>query len=154
MNWIDPFWVGAREHAGGVDLPGLAVAAGGWDALMACSAGQLVELGVAPQVAGRWLQADPEQTLYEFAAPPGSMHRGEPVPWHAQRAGSLVHLNAVTVGVAVEAWLSILRGETGSVWQRLTWDATGHLTWDAAAVSSDPECPFCGRPETGAARAG
>lgn len=86
---------------------------------------------------------DREQTLYELAAPPGSLHRGEPIVWTDQRAGSLVHLNAVTVGAAAELWLSLLRGESGSTWLRLDAEPGGNWRIHRSAVTADEKCQLC-----------
>ncbi|TWT40860.1 Sulfur carrier protein ThiS adenylyltransferase [Thalassoglobus neptunius] len=87
--------------------------------------------------------ADREQTMYEFAAPPGSLHRGVPVEWNQQRAGSLVHLNSMTVGIGVELWLRLLRGEIGSYWQRLTVRSRAEFELTGAAVGAGEQCEFC-----------
>jgi molybdopterin/thiamine biosynthesis adenylyltransferase len=88
--------------------------------------------------------ADRDQTLYELFAPPGSLHRGLPSAWHEQRAGSLVSLNAITVGVAVQAWLDLLAGRlAASCWHRLRWTPGEGLQSHAALVSAAEDCPFC-----------
>tara|TARA_R110002111_G_scaffold260867_1_gene332908 strand:+ start:15202 stop:16449 length:1248 start_codon:yes stop_codon:yes gene_type:complete len=87
--------------------------------------------------------SDSEETFYEFAAPPGSMHRGEPVAWHEQRAGSLVHLNSIAVGTSLEIWLSLLQRHVGSFWQRLSWNHQSGLEANGATVGPDQSCPFC-----------
>ncbi|MBS0202900.1 MAG: ThiF family adenylyltransferase [Planctomycetes bacterium] len=83
-----------------------------------------------------------EQSLYEFAAPRGSLHRGEPIAWHQQRAGSLGHLNGVAVGAGLELWLSLLRGTTSSFWQRIAW-STATCRVDGATVQAAEDCPHC-----------
>ena len=87
--------------------------------------------------------ANPKQTFYELAAPPGSLHRGTPTVWTAQRAGSLVHINAVTVGCAVELWLSLMRGETGSAWLRLDAETGGGWRIRRSEVTADVKCEMC-----------
>jgi hypothetical protein len=87
--------------------------------------------------------ADREATLYEFAAPRGALHRGEPAVWSQQRAGSLVHLNAMTTGAAVELWLALLRGEHGSFWQRLSGTGERGFVADGATVVAAEGCSFC-----------
>lgn len=59
---IDGFWEGARRFAGGADLPAMAAAAGGWEALVAGGEGLLVELGVEPRRAAAWCAARPSAT--------------------------------------------------------------------------------------------
>jgi hypothetical protein len=93
--------------------------------------------------------ADPEQTFYELAAPPGSLHRGAPVVWTAQRAGSLVHVNAVAVGCAVELWLALLRGETAATWLRLDAETGGGWRMRRSQITADAKCELCRAPQGG-----
>ncbi|WP_417385638.1 ThiF family adenylyltransferase [Gimesia sp.] len=85
----------------------------------------------------------PAEAQYEFAAPHGSLHRGEPAPWYEQRVGSLIHLNSMTVGTSVELWLASLQGHTGSFWQRLTWNDKTGLEAEGVEVMQDEACPYC-----------
>lgn len=90
--------------------------------------------------------ADPEAALYELAAPPHALHRGEPTVWHQQRAGSLAHWNAITIGTAMEIWLSLLRGSVGSFWKRLVCPTgNAEIQFNSAPVSKDDSCQFCQR---------
>lgn len=88
--------------------------------------------------------ADRAETLYEFAAPRGSLRRGEPRAWHQQRTGSLGHLNALTVAAGMEVWLNLLSGIHGAYWERWTKSAGG---WRVAgqAVSAGTQCAACRR---------
>lgn len=86
--------------------------------------------------------ADRDATMYEFAAPPNSLFRGEPIIWNQQRAGSLIHLNSMVLGLAVEHWLSLYSPGSGSIWQRMSWSADG-LEPQASRVGPADECPHC-----------
>ena len=88
--------------------------------------------------------ADEDQALYELAAPHGVLHHGQPVPWHHQRAGSLISINQLTVAAGVQLWLSLLSGhiET-SFWQRLNWNAATGLETSGGRVGSAKNCRFC-----------
>lgn len=87
---------------------------------------------------------DLESGLYALAAPHGSLHRGEPVIWSRQRAGSLATINALTVASAVQFWLDFLGGSvSGSYWHRLRWEPQAGLQVDSAAVSAAENCHFC-----------
>ena len=87
--------------------------------------------------------ADPEAAFYALNAPDGSLQRGEPVEWSAQRSGSLVHLNTLACSLGVELWLRLLRGELESWWQRVTWEAGGELTVSGSAVAGEGRCGIC-----------
>ncbi len=91
--------------------------------------------------------ADREETLYELLAPPGTLRRGRPRAWHEQRAGSLVTLNAIAVGIALQLWLDLLTGQLrSSYWHRLRWVPGEGLETHHGPVSAAADCPFC-RPE-------
>lgn len=90
-----------------------------------------------------------DEAYYELAAPPGSLHRGEPVPWHKQRAGSLIHLNSLTVAAGIDLWRSFLEGTQGSAWLRVGSNAETGWRIDHAKVSASDSCPHC-RPVHGA----
>ena len=60
--------------------------------------------------------------LRHLSAPRGAI-RDEPPPWFQQRAGSLITLNQMIAGAAVQSWLDLLAGDlTTSFWQRLSWN--------------------------------
>lgn len=87
---------------------------------------------------------DPVATLYELSAPPGSLRRGRSRAWHEERAGSLISLNSMTVGIAVQTWLDLLAGTlNSSYWHRLRWEYGAGLMVDAGAVGADDDCRFC-----------
>lgn len=86
-----------------------------------------------------------DDTLYALNAPPGALRRGEPTTWNAERAGSLVSLNAIVVGAALELWLDYLSGRCrSSAWQRLCWRSGEGLRSEFAAVESTDACRLCG----------
>lgn len=86
-----------------------------------------------------------EDTLYEINAPPGALRRGEPTVWNDQRAGSLIGLNSIVVGAAMQLWLDYLSGRCrSSAWQRLRWQPGSGLRSDFAAVTAGVNCRLCG----------
>ncbi len=88
--------------------------------------------------------ADVEQTLYQLGAPPGVLSRGEPVAWHQQRAGSLLTINSIAVGVAVQTWVDLLAGRLrSSYWHRLRWRPGAPLETAGSPVFAEPDCRFC-----------
>jgi len=90
--------------------------------------------------------ADREATLYELYAPPKTLRRGRRLAWHEERAGSLVSLNAITVGIAVQAWLDLLAGRLRtSSWHRLRWLPGEGIQADSAPVGAGEDCPYCRR---------
>lgn len=87
--------------------------------------------------------ANPEAAFYALNAPDGSLQRGVPVDWSAERSGSLVHLNTLACSLGIELWLRLLRGEIESWWQRVTWEAGGDLQVTGTAVAGQATCPLC-----------
>ena len=88
--------------------------------------------------------ADVEHTLYQLGAPPGVLSRGEPIAWHQQRAGSLVTINSIAVGVAVQTWIDLLAGRLrSSYWHRLRWRPAAPLETAGSPVFAEPDCRFC-----------
>jgi molybdopterin/thiamine biosynthesis adenylyltransferase len=89
--------------------------------------------------------ADVEETLYQIGAPPDALRRGEPVAWHQQRAGSLVTINSIAAGVAVQTWIDLLAADLRtSYWHRLRWRPAAPLEAVGSPVSAEPDCRFCG----------
>ena len=89
---------------------------------------------------------------YQLSAPAGALERGRPLAWHEERAGSLVTLNSIVVGVAGQRWLDLLAGKLRtSYWHRLRWLAGSGLETDFGSVGAADDCLFCRRPERGAA---
>jgi hypothetical protein len=85
-----------------------------------------------------------EETLYELSAPPGVLRRGEPIDWRQQRAGSLLTINSVAVGVGVQMWLDLLAGDLRtSYWHRLRWVPGGSMQVDGGPVGRSEDCRFC-----------
>lgn len=88
--------------------------------------------------------ADEAEARYELAAPPGALPRRPPQPWHRQRAGSLITLNAMTVATGVQLWLDLLGGQIRtSHWTRLRWQPGQGIGTDTAPVGPTPDCPIC-----------
>lgn len=89
---------------------------------------------------------DPERCLYEIAAPPGALHRGEPVIWSSQRAGSLVSLNGLVVSAAVQDWLDFLACKlSGSTWHRIALTPSG-IASRREQVTAATHCTYCNEP--------
>jgi len=89
--------------------------------------------------------ADDEQTLYDLAAPPGAMRRGIFQSWDQTRGGSLISINAIAVGAAVQMLLDYLGGRLlTSFWQRISWSPIDGLTTNAAPVGAGKGCGICG----------
>lgn len=91
---------------------------------------------------------DLEDVLTNISRPEGAMLRGPHVPWDAQRAGSLYHLNCIVSSLATELWISYLAGRIQtSTWIRLRWRLGHPPQIEQASVSSPEEnkirCRFC-----------
>ena len=82
--------------------------------------------------------------LYSARSPAGTMQRGEPRQWNAERAGSLLHLNASIVAEAIQLWLRYLRGEVSSHWVRALSVSDSPLQFSESPVVGPPDCPVCG----------
>jgi hypothetical protein len=101
---------------------------------------------LTPDRDGGWIAcvgglADVEETLYQLDASAGPLHRGEPIAWHQQRAGSLLTINSIAAGVAVQTWLDLLAGELrSSYWHRLHWLPASPLETAGGPVSAEPDC--------------
>ena len=87
---------------------------------------------------------DVEETLYELGAPTGVRRRGEPLDWRQQRAGSLLTINSIAVGIGVQTWLDYLAGSLRtSYWHRLRWVPGGAMQVDGGPVGRAADCRFC-----------
>lgn len=87
-----------------------------------------------------------DDLLYDLDAPPGSLRRRLRPAWNQQRAGSLVTVNSIVVGAALQTWLDLLSGRLrNSFWQRLAWRPGQGLVGDAGVVRGAPDCRFCGQ---------
>ena len=87
---------------------------------------------------------DFEAARYQLDAPSGSLPLRTPQPWHEQRAGSLLTINAITVAAGVQLWLDLISGSLRhSFWQRLRWSPGSGLESDAAEVDQADDCRFC-----------
>lgn len=85
-----------------------------------------------------------DDALYELSAPSGAMRRGPRLDWSDERAGSLLHLNALASSMAVETWLSYIAGNIrSSHWVRVVWPNGDVPRIEAGSVAANPECRFC-----------
>lgn len=88
-----------------------------------------------------------DNVLYELAAPPDVLHRGRRTTWDEQRAGSLLHVNAMACSLALEVWFRWLSGNIQtSHWLRLRWPANEIPEIIEGVVGPDESCQFC-RPQ-------
>lgn len=88
---------------------------------------------------------NPAATRHDLTAPPNSLRRQMQPEWHQQRAGSLVTLNSIVVGAAVQTWLDLLTGvQTTSVWHRFRWRPGTGLQADSTPVQAGENCEICG----------
>lgn len=82
---------------------------------------------------------------YDLNRPPHTLPRRLQPVWHEARAGSLVTLNAMTVGSGIQLWLDLLTGRRGtSFWQRLEWTPEQGLVGNGAEVGTREGCKWCG----------
>ena len=87
---------------------------------------------------------DEESRLYDLAAPPNVLTRGQPQAWHEQRAGSLITINQMAVGAAVQLWLDLLAGDLRqSHWLRIGWHPGHGPQIESGPVSAGDDCPTC-----------
>jgi hypothetical protein len=92
---------------------------------------------------------DLDDVLADMSRPAGAMLRGPRVPWDAERAGSLYHLNALVSSLATELWISYLAGRVQtSTWIRIRWKLGAPPRIEQAAVTSPQigergKCRFC-----------
>jgi molybdopterin/thiamine biosynthesis adenylyltransferase len=88
---------------------------------------------------------NPSEARRELLTPSGANERRIERPWHEQRAGSLITLNALTVSVGVQLWLDLLAGQLRtSHWHRLRWESGAGLQSDYARVEGLADCSVCG----------
>ena len=82
--------------------------------------------------------------LYQFSAPDNALSRGLATEWDEQRAGSLLHLNAMACAITIETWLAWLNGKIStSHWRRVRWDDGGIPEFHAGNVGPADDCRFC-----------
>ncbi|MCA9012301.1 MAG: ThiF family adenylyltransferase [Planctomycetaceae bacterium] len=85
-----------------------------------------------------------EEVLYQFSAPDNALSRGTPTEWNEQRAGSLLHLNAMACAITIETWLAWLNGRIPtSHWRRVRWEDGGVPEFHAGSVGPADDCRFC-----------
>lgn len=82
--------------------------------------------------------------LYSARSPTGTMLRGEPQPWNAERAGSLLHLNSSMVSQAIQLWLRYLRGEVSTHWVRALSESDSPLQFSESPAVGVRDCAVCG----------
>ncbi len=88
--------------------------------------------------------ANLDQVLYELGAPEGSLHRGRRREWNDERAGSLLHLNALACSLGIELWFRWLNSDIRtSHWLRVRWPADSIPEIHEAPVGPEPDCIFC-----------
>lgn len=88
--------------------------------------------------------ADPVATRHDLTAPANSLRRQMQPDWNEQRAGSLVTLNSIVVGSAVQSWLDLLTGDLRtSIWHRFSWTPGASLTCNASPVTAGDDCEIC-----------
>jgi hypothetical protein len=88
--------------------------------------------------------ADLPAVVRDLHLPAGALLTRTRQPWHGQRAGSLVTINAMTVGAGVQLWLDLLAGGVRqSHWQRLAWRWGTGLQADGGGVTAEPGCRLC-----------
>lgn len=88
--------------------------------------------------------ANAAATRHDLAAPPNSLRRMMRPKWDDQRVGSLVTLNSMVVGAAVQSWLDLLTGaQTTSVWHRFAWTAGQGLRCDSSPMQAADNCEIC-----------
>ena len=85
-----------------------------------------------------------DDVLYELAAPPDALLRGRPMLWHEQRSGSLLHINSIAAGLAIDSWIDWLSGTIGdSFWLRAGWGSGQVPGMDRSLVGPADDCRFC-----------
>lgn len=88
--------------------------------------------------------ADAVATRHDLTAPPNSLRRQMQPDWNEQRAGSLVTLNSMVVGAAVQSWLDLLTGDLRtSIWHRFRWTPGASLSCNASPVTASDDCEIC-----------
>ena len=94
--------------------------------------------------------ADLESTHFQLQLPADHFFHSIRPNWDSQRAGSLVTVNAITVGAGIQMWLDLLANElTGSFWQRIRWQTAQGLQTDSGYVSAASDCKICQNGHTG-----
>lgn len=103
--------------------------------LMLPGSGCLLCVGGLPKERDAW---------FERIAPHGAIPLTAPTPWFEDRLGSLISLNSIAVGTAVQLWLDLLTGDLrSSFWQRFNWQRGQGPSWDGSAVTAGSNCRIC-----------
>ena len=88
--------------------------------------------------------ADLESSEFEVQLPDDHFFHSLRPNWDSQRAGSLVTVNAITVGAGIQMWLDLLANDlSGSFWQRIRWQPGEGLQTDSGYVSAASDCKIC-----------
>jgi len=83
---------------------------------------------------------------YELNRRPSELRRAGPASWRDERAGSLITLNSVAVGVALQLYVdSLAERFAGSRWMRLEWTPDGQVTSQTLRPDFIGDCTTCGR---------
>ncbi len=82
--------------------------------------------------------------LRQLSPPRGAMPDHAEQPWFEHRAGSLITLNQMISGAAVQSWLDLLSGDlTTSFWQRIAWNSGRGMESHSGPVGRGDLCPVC-----------
>ena len=78
------------------------------------------------------------------ARPSGSLPPRFPAAWHQTRAGSLVSLNSIVAGAALQSLFDLITGRTRhSIWIRLEWTAQAGIVSHTSEATKDSQCDVC-----------
>lgn len=91
-----------------------------------------------------------ETLLRDLRLPPDAIPTLPSQPWNRQRAGSLVSVNGMIVGAALQIWFDFLENRIrGSYWQRMSWRPDAGLESDFGPVRSGQDCGICSGKKSG-----
>ena len=86
---------------------------------------------------------DIDSVLYALRSPSNAMTLGPPTDWNAQRAGSLLNVNAMAASLAIQLWIRYLRGKVSGHWIRAQSVDDGLPTFSESPVVGETNCPIC-----------
>jgi molybdopterin/thiamine biosynthesis adenylyltransferase len=70
--------------------------------------------------------------------------RGDPLPWDAQRAGSLRSLNEIAVGIGLRLLEDLVAERvTASTWTHVEFSPEGRMEITYPSTALDPDCSLC-----------